>query len=160
MMGVMRGAGKGCACAENNMLKALITHLIVREKEAVVMDMVAGTEHMGRGTAKSVDLLTAVVEPGMRSIKAARQFIKLASDLGIDKVKIVGNKIRNSDDIRFIQKQLSDIPVAGFLPLNEDVVEAEQSGAALYEFSAEMRDISGGIVDNLLSRDSNNIFVN
>jgi CO dehydrogenase maturation factor len=91
MMGTVRGAGKGCACAENVMLRALMTHLVIKEKETVVMDMVAGTEHMGRGTAKAVDAMLIVVEPGNRSLKAARQFKDMAKELGVRNIYTVGN---------------------------------------------------------------------
>ena len=72
MGGVKRGGG-GCICPESVMLKTLITHLILARDEVVVLDMEAGIEHLGRGTASSVNKLIVVVEPGKRSIETAHQ---------------------------------------------------------------------------------------
>ncbi len=70
-MGTVRGAGMGCACPENTLLKALVTHLLLRERETVIMDMVAGLEHLGRGTAGAVDVMFILSEPGKRSLDVA-----------------------------------------------------------------------------------------
>ncbi|QQO07769.1 AAA family ATPase [Breznakiella homolactica] len=149
MMGAMRGADQGCACAENAMLKALVTHLILKEKETVVMDMVAGTEHMGRGTAKGVDLLFLVVEPGMRSIKAAKEIRKMSRDLGIESQYVIGNKIRSPADEEYLRNQMPDFSFAGFLSKDDGVISAEQQGRALYETSPEMRETIKVIVSGV-----------
>jgi CO dehydrogenase maturation factor len=149
MMGAMRGADQGCACAENAMLKALVTHLVLKEKETVVMDMVAGTEHMGRGTAKGVDAMFLVVEPGSRSVKAAREIQKMSEDLGVKNRYAIGNKIRSSDDEEFLKKEMPEFVFAGFLPLDNGVVAAERQGKALYECSPSMRGTIKKIVAGL-----------
>jgi CO dehydrogenase maturation factor len=149
MMGAMKGADQGCACAENAMLRALVTHLILKEKETVVMDMVAGTEHMGRGTARGVDAMFLVVEPGMRSVKAAREIDRMSGDLGVKNRYVVGNKIRGSEDEAFLQKELEGFNFAGFLPLDREAVTAEQQGRALYENSPAMRNLIKEIVQKI-----------
>jgi CO dehydrogenase maturation factor len=147
LMGTTRGAAKGCACPENAMLKALVTHLLLRERDSVILDMVAGTEHLGRGTAGAVNAMVIVVEPGLRSIKAARSIAALAADLGISRIWAVGNRLRNPGDRVFIENNLRDIPIAGYLPFSEKVVEAERTGRALYDIEPELvervREISG-----------------
>jgi CO dehydrogenase maturation factor len=147
MMGIVRGADKGCACPENAMLKSLMTHLMVKEKETVVVDMVAGTEHMGRGTAKAVDAMIIVVEPGIRSIKAAIQFQAMAADLGVRNIYVVGNKIRTKEDREYIKKHMPGFLFAGFLPLDDVVVNAERQGRALFELSPNMRKLTKDIMD-------------
>ena len=62
-MGTVRGAGAGCVCPENSMVRALVTHLLLRERETVLLDMVAGLEHLGRGTAAAVDTMFIVRKP-------------------------------------------------------------------------------------------------
>ncbi len=133
MMGATKGAGLGCACPENTMIKALISHLIIKEKETVILDMVAGTEHMGRGTAKAVDVMIIVVEPGTRSIKAAKQFYSLARDLGINIIFFVGNKVRSEEDESFIKSQMKGFKVVGYLPVSNKVINAERMGTAIYD---------------------------
>ena len=41
--------------------------------KALVLDMEAGVEHLGRGTVRAVDGLVIVVEPGRRSVETARR---------------------------------------------------------------------------------------
>jgi CO dehydrogenase maturation factor len=78
------------------MLKALMTHMVLLGQDALILDMEAGLEHLGRGTSRGVDFLVVVVEPGRRSVDTAETIKKLAGDLGVKKVLIVGNKVRGS----------------------------------------------------------------
>jgi CO dehydrogenase maturation factor len=64
--------------------------------------MEAGLEHLGRGTARAVDKMIVVVEPGTRSIESARQVKRLTEGLGIKNLLIVGNKIRSERDKDFL----------------------------------------------------------
>jgi CO dehydrogenase maturation factor len=82
-----------------------------------------------------VDYLIVVVEPGRRSIETAQHVRELAKDLGLTKVAIVGNKIRSDQDREFLQKNLPDLPVLGFLPFDEKIIEADLTGKPPYELS-------------------------
>ncbi|MGD9338600.1 MAG: AAA family ATPase, partial [Syntrophobacterales bacterium] len=73
VMGGVQQGGSGCLCPENALLKTLVSHLILARGEIVIMDMAAGLEHLGRGTAQAVDRLIIVVEPGRRSIEVAQR---------------------------------------------------------------------------------------
>jgi CO dehydrogenase maturation factor len=132
MGGVKRGGG-GCICPESVMLKTLITHLILARDEVVVLDMEAGIEHLGRGTASSVNKLIVVVEPGKRSIETAHQIKKLAQDLGLKNIVLVGNKVRNDQDKEFLLRQLPGFTFLGFLPYNDQIIEADLEGRAPFE---------------------------
>ena len=137
-MGTVRGAGMGCACPENTMLKALVTHLLLREKETVIMDMVAGLEHLGRGTAASVDAMFIVIEPGRRSLDVASDIAAMASDLRIPHIWLVGNKVRSDRDLGFLAERLTEPPMIGWLPYDDRAVEADMSGAALYDLAPDL----------------------
>ena len=63
-LGTVDSGGSGCVCPEHVLLKRLCSHLILQNKDVVVMDMEAGIEHLGRGTAQGVDAFIVVVEPG------------------------------------------------------------------------------------------------
>ena len=132
-MGTVRGAGAGCVCPENTMVKALVTHLLLREKETVIMDMVAGLEHLGRGTASAVDIMYIVVEPGARSLNIARDVGRLADELHIPKTWAVANKVRGDRDLDFIRGHLADIELVGWLPMDERMIEADITGQAVYD---------------------------
>uniref|UniRef100_A0A7C3UWM9 Carbon monoxide dehydrogenase n=1 Tax=Desulfobacca acetoxidans TaxID=60893 RepID=A0A7C3UWM9_9BACT len=138
VMGTVKKGGSGCVCPESVMLKALMTHLVLFRDEVVVMDMEAGIEHLGRATTQGVDRLIVVVEPGRRSIETAQHVRDLARDLGLTKVAVVGNKIRGPEDEEFLKKNISDLPILGFLPFDEKVIEADLTGKPPYELSPAM----------------------
>jgi CO dehydrogenase maturation factor len=137
-MGTVRGAGAGCVCPENSIIKALVTHLLLRQRETVLLDMVAGLEHLGRGTAAAVDVMYIVVEPGQRSMTVAADIARLADDLGVPEVWVVANKVRSQDDLAFIQSNLNNLRLAGWLSREEQVVEADMRSAAVYDLAPEM----------------------
>ncbi|MCK4908774.1 MAG: AAA family ATPase [Planctomycetes bacterium] len=129
VMGGIKEGGGGCVCPESALVKALVRHIILQRDEHVIMDMEAGVEHLGRSTADSVNVMVVVVEPGMRSIRAAQQIKKLATQIGIKNIKAVGNKIRNVEDKKFITDNLKDIKVIGFLPFTSEIIDADKQGA-------------------------------
>jgi CO dehydrogenase maturation factor len=137
-MGTVRGAGAGCVCPENSIVRALVTHLLLREKETVLLDMVAGLEHLGRGTAAAVDAMYIVVEPGQRSLMVAADIARLAKDLGIPALWAVANKVRGDEDLAFIRGHLDGVPLAGWLPRDDRVVEADMQGTAVYDVAPEI----------------------
>jgi CO dehydrogenase maturation factor len=137
-MGAVRGAGAGCVCPENTMVRALVTHLLLRERETVLLDMVAGLEHLGRGTASSVDAMFIVVEPGQRSLTVAGDILRLARELGIPAIWGVANKVRSETDLKFIQEHLGDLRLAGWLPRDDRVMEADITGRALYDLAPDL----------------------
>jgi CO dehydrogenase maturation factor len=149
MGGVKRGGG-GCICPESVMLKTLITHLILARDEVVVLDMEAGIEHLGRGTASSVNKLIVVVEPGKRSIETAHQIKKLAQDLGLKNIVLVGNKVRNDQDKEFLIRQLPGFTFLGFLPYNNQIIEADLEGRAPFEKDQVLHLEVSKFVDQLL----------
>jgi CO dehydrogenase maturation factor len=130
-MGSVKGAGAGCVCPENSMIRALVTHLLLREKETVLLDMVAGLEHLGRGTAAAVNAMFIVVEPGQRSIGVAHDITRFAKDIGIPTLWGVANKVRRDEDVAFIRDSLPELPLAGWLPYDDQVVEADFRGVSV-----------------------------
>ncbi|RLB12534.1 MAG: carbon monoxide dehydrogenase, partial [Deltaproteobacteria bacterium] len=133
VMGGVKKGGAGCICPESTLLKQLIRHIVVSRDEAVVMDMEAGLEHLGRGTAMFVDRLIVVVEPGRRSIETAFQINKLASDLRIKNISLVGNKVRSKEDEDFLKKNIGQGDFLCFIPFKEAIIEADLEGAAVFE---------------------------
>ncbi len=125
VLGGIKTAEGGCICPESVLLKVLVSHLILSRDEFVVLDMEAGLEHLGRGTARAVDKMIVVVEPGRRSIETARQVKRLSGELGIKKLLIVGNKIRSEKDKTFLLNNMSDFTFMGFLPFNDRIIEAD-----------------------------------
>jgi CO dehydrogenase maturation factor len=130
--GIQKG-GSGCLCPESTLLRALITHIVLARDEVVVMDMETGIEHLGRATASAVDKLIVVVEPGRRSIDTAGQIHKLASEIGLKNIAVVGNKIRGQKDEAFLQKHLNDFEIIGFIPYDDNLIEADLDGVSPFD---------------------------
>ncbi len=137
VMGGVKKGGAGCICPESTLLKNLVRHIVLARDEAVVLDMEAGLEHLGRGTAMAVDRLIVVVEPGRRSIETANQVRRLAGDIGIKRLSFVGNKIRSQKDKDFLLEQMPDFPFLGFVPYQDKIIEADLNGRPPYETDAD-----------------------
>jgi CO dehydrogenase maturation factor len=132
-LGSVQKGGSGCLCPESTLLRALVTHIVLARDEVVVMDMEAGIEHLGRATATAVDKLIVVVEPGRRSIDTARHIRKLAAEIHLNKISVVGNKIRRPEDETFLREHLNDFEFLGFLPYEDTLIEADLDGRSPYD---------------------------
>jgi len=149
-LGSVKKGGGGCLCPESTLLKALVTHVVLGRDEVVVMDMEAGIEHLGRATAQAVDRLIVVVEPGRRSIDTAEHIRRLASEIHLKRIAIVGNKIRGPKDEEFLRTHLSDFEFLGFMPYDDSLIEADLSGAAPYDSASSAKQVVADIIDRLV----------
>lgn len=131
-MGAIEMGGSGCICPESAMLKTLFTHLLFRKDDVLILDMYAGVEHLGRATVDFVDALIIVVEPTKRSLGTAVQIQKLAQDIGLTRLWLVGNKVRNEEEAEFLREN-SPVILLGMLPAEWSVLEADRSGTAVYD---------------------------
>jgi CO dehydrogenase maturation factor len=104
-MGTVKRGGGGCACPENAFLKALLAHLFLARDEWVIVDMEAGIEHLGRGTAMAVDIMIIVVEPSRSSLETAGRIKKLSAETGIKNCKVIVNKIQRPEEREFVLEQ-------------------------------------------------------
>lgn len=145
--GVQKGGG-GCICPESTLLRALITHIVLARDEVVVMDMEAGIEHLGRATASAVDRLIVVVEPGRRSMDTAGHIRKLASEIGLKNIVLVGNKIRSRKDEAFLKENLKDFEFLGFIPYDEALIEADLDGVSPFDVDSSAK----SNVNDMISR--------
>lgn len=132
-LGGVKKGGSGCICPESTLLRALVMHIVLARDEVVVMDMEAGIEHLGRATAKAVDKLIVVVEPGRRSIDTAEHIRQLAAEIGLNAIAVIGNKIRGDKDRRFLESHLNGFEFLGFLPYDESLIEADLSGISPFD---------------------------
>jgi CO dehydrogenase maturation factor len=134
-MGKLKRGGSGCYCPENTLLKALLAHLLVARNEVVILDMEAGIEHLGRGTAGMVDKLIVVVEPGRRSIETALNIKQLATEIGLDNVAVIGNKVRSQSEREIIVSSLLGFEFLGFIPYDQAVVDADLANLPILDSS-------------------------
>jgi CO dehydrogenase maturation factor len=134
VLGAAQRAGGGCACPEGVLLKSLVRHLVLKRDEVVILDMEAGIEHMGRGTAMGVDLLLVVVEPGQRSVETAHHIRTMALSLGIRRFAVVVNKSAAVEaDRAWMSQEFGAGNVLGVIPFDQRIVDADRTDRSLFD---------------------------
>ena len=148
-MGAVDLGGSGCICPESAMLKTLFIHLLFRKDEILIMDMYAGVEHLGRATVDFVDAMLLVVEPTRRSLGTAAQIKSLAADIGLEDLWLVGNKVRNEEETKFLAEESPGLPILGILPADLGVQEADRLGISVYDYVPSLRESTEKMIEML-----------
>ncbi len=156
VLGTVEWGGKGCMCPEGAVLKALLQHLLLRVPEHVILDMEAGLEHLGRASARGVDAMISVVEPGMRSVQTAARIRDLAAEIGIQRHFVVANKLRDPQELEVLQRALGDQKLIGTIPYYDQLVRADLHGKPVVmedeAFAAAVRSIGEFLEKQLNSK--------
>lgn len=139
VLGAIQTGDKGCACPENNVLRRMLTKLLLSPEQVVLLDMEAGVEHLGRGTIAGVDQLLIVVIPSRSSIRTALKIKKLAEDVKIPKIDFIANLIKDEGDRVFLSEGLGVAPIAFFAD-SQAIRDAERSGLPLTHLPALAED--------------------
>ena len=98
--------------------------------------MEASIEHLTRGTVRTSDVLLLVTEPYYRALETMGRMAPLARELGIPFVLAVANKVRSERDeaaIREYAARRGIVEIAGVVPYDERVVEADRQGRAVID---------------------------
>ncbi|MDR7543875.1 MAG: AAA family ATPase [Armatimonadota bacterium] len=135
--GAITRGGAGCACPQSVLLRRLLEHLVLEREEAVIIDLEAGLEHLGRRSAHAADALLVVVDPSRGSLDTAGRIRRLAGEIGIAQVLAVANRIRSPADLAYITEHLHGIPIAGQIPYSETLCEAERAGTLVVDETVE-----------------------
>jgi CO dehydrogenase maturation factor len=155
VMGAVRKGGSGCACPENVLLRSLLSEIILNRNEVVIVDMEAGIEHLGRATAQSIDKMLICVEPGYRSISTAKTIMKLAQEIGISSFGVIGNKIQNEEQKKWVLGRFSPSLILGMIPYDEIIQESDLKQQPLFErLSENLRSEFYEVYQNILSHRS------
>ena len=130
VMGTVKSAGSGCACPANAVVRTLLRHLVVERDEAIIVDMEAGVEHLGRGTAQHVDVMLIITDANMKSLEVARNINELAKSASIKQVALVGNKIGNEIQAKVVEDfaEKNNLRILDYVPFDPKVTEAEMRG--------------------------------
>jgi CO dehydrogenase maturation factor len=130
VMGTVRSMGSGCMCAPNAVIRALLRHLIVDRNEAVVLDLEAGVEHIGRGTARQVDALLIVADSNLKSLEIAKHIHDLAANAGMRQLYLIGNRIMSEMQKKAVTSfaEENSLSLLTFIPFDEKVTDADMLG--------------------------------
>ena len=133
VLGAVEKGGGGCACPESVLLRALVQDLVLHKDETLVLDMEAGVEHLGRATARGVDLLVVVVEPGQRSVDCAKRIFRLAEQIGLSRVAVIANKVAGPADEAFLREALGEADILAMLPWSERLRAGDRDGCSVLD---------------------------
>jgi CO dehydrogenase maturation factor len=133
VLGAVEQGGSGCACPENVLIRALVMDLILFKDDALIMDMEAGVEHLGRSTAKGVDTMLIVVEPGQRSIDCANRVIRMSKEIGLENFKIIANKVEGLEDEQFIRHAFPGHELLGIIPYSSAIRRNDRDGLSVLD---------------------------
>jgi len=144
VMGTVRSAGAGCMCPANTVIRALLHHLLVKRKEAVITDMEAGVEHMGRGTAEHMETMLVVTDTSLKSMETAKKLHDLAKQIGIKESFLVGNKVASQLEGELIEQfaKHNGIPLLGLIPYDEKVLKADMQGETPLKYASQSTSVT------------------
>jgi CO dehydrogenase maturation factor len=98
--------------------------------------------------------MIVVVEPYYKSLETGRRMARLANDLGLERVALVANKIRDDAELAAVREfaAANDLEIAGVIPYDEQMPGAERAGAAPLDFAPGANAIAaiGALADNLV----------
>jgi len=125
VMGTVDEPGAGCVCPESTVLKALLRHLVGLQDIGVVVDLEAGLEHLGRGTARHIGALLIVIEPTAASARTANRIARLAKGLGLRLPGVVVNKVSSSREVEMVRPYLDGVEILLAMPQDLAVAASE-----------------------------------
>jgi CO dehydrogenase maturation factor len=150
VLGAVEQGGSGCACPESVLIRALVADLVLYKNEALVMDMEAGIEHLGRATARGVDAMLVVIEPGMQSIECARRIETLSREIGLHNIQFIANKVRDHRDECLIKDAFPGKDLLGVVPYREAIRQNDWEGrSVLADLDAKATDAFEGVLIRL-----------
>lgn len=116
--------GVACYHSKTGAIELILNHIVDRDDEFIIVDMTAGADAFASGLFTRFDTTFLVAEPTLKSLDVYQQYITYAKDHEVD-VQIIGNKIEDEDDVKFIQDQLDKEPL-GYLGYSRFVRNMEK----------------------------------
>jgi CO dehydrogenase maturation factor len=115
-----------------------------RPQDVCILDTEASPEHLSRGTARYADALYAVVEPYFKSLETGRRISMLARDLGLERVALIANKVRDDHELAAVREFADQhaLEVTGVVPFDEALPEAERAKKAPLDFAPDSAAVS------------------
>ncbi|NOZ87826.1 MAG: P-loop NTPase [Deltaproteobacteria bacterium] len=149
-MGTVDHGGSGCVCPESVLLKALVQHLVLQRDEVIIMDMEAGVEHLGRATSTAVDLLAVVVNPGKRSVQAAKRILPLARDLKIKRIGVILNRSRGQQDAVEVRELLPEFEFLGALTEHDEILDSDRLGKRPFDDISKIPQEISSLIEHII----------
>lgn len=132
VLGGIEEPASGCLCPENALIRTLLFNLFVKRNEVIVVDFEAGLEHLGRGTAKGIDVMLVVTEPSQKSLDLCSKIIELSKKLGVVNIFLIANKIFDDSQMSAINERIKnwEIPLYHSIPFDLEIGKADLNGTS------------------------------
>jgi len=146
MVGKIEDPFQGCACSMADITRDLMRKLVLKEKEAILVDMEAGVESFGRGVERNVDTVLIIVEPSFESMALAGKIGYMCEGMGIFRVRAILNKVP-TEKIR--QRMIKELDRQGIRVIGTVFYDPELSEAG-FEGRAPGQSKAGRDVENIV----------
>lgn len=137
----------GTSCYHTNLsiVENVLSHVAPKDKEWVVVDMVAGSDMFAGPLYLLFDAIFFVAEPTPESFGVFEQIKKLATAAGtFDRVCVIGNKVQDADDEAYIKEHAGD-KLAAIMPLMPEIKRARQRGNVIAP--KDVPQVAGALAD-------------
>ena len=137
VLGSIEEPESGCLCPENALIKTLLHTLLVKREEVIIVDFEAGLEHLGRGTAKGIDVMLVITEPSQKSLDLCKKIIELSKKLGVINIYLIANKITDDSQIDILSTRIRtwEVPLYHSIPFDSDIGNADLNGESPIDFN-------------------------
>ncbi len=124
-----------------------IMRLVRKEFDVIVLDTWSWMDDVTLTVLDSAALIVLVVRPNIPSIKSARLFLEIASQLGYpqEKIALVVNGVDRRMGIRVEQIEQAMMPVAAQIPMDEQVVLSAMNHGTPFILHDHSKPVSQGI---------------
>jgi len=141
VLGGIEEPATGCLCPENALIRTLLHNLFVKRDEVIVVDFEAGLEHLGRGTAKGIDIMLVITEPSQKSLDLSNKIIDLSKKLGIINIYLIANKIIEKSQVEIIDERIKDweVPLYHTVPYDTEIGNADLKGEPPIEYNSDSK---------------------
>jgi CO dehydrogenase maturation factor len=152
VLGGIEEPATGCLCPENALIRTLLYNLFLKRDEVVIVDFEAGIEHLGRGTAKGIDVMLVVTEPSQKSLDLCKKIIDLSKKLGVINIYLIANKIADDSQIDVINQRIKnwEVPLYHSIPYDLEIAKADLDGKSPIDYNSNSKAIQS--IKNLYSK--------
>jgi len=141
VLGGIEEPATGCLCPENALIRTLLHNLFLKRDEVIIVDFEAGLEHLGRGTAKGIDVMLVITEPSQKSLDLSKKIINLSKKLGIINIYLVANKVIDDSQEEIINKRTQnwEVPLYHSVPYDIEIGKADLKGEPPLDFNSDSK---------------------
>ncbi len=132
-------AGTGCLCSVHATVRTVMHEAANGENEVCLLDTEASPEHLSRGTTMYAETMLCVVEPYYKSLETGRRMAALGVDLGLPRIALVANKIRDERELEAVSTfaERNNLEIAGVIPFDGALPDAERAESSPLDFAPD-----------------------